>query len=149
MFKCWNLLCFSIERHGASSRWARPWLPRWVRPGGTRTHIVFYAFQSAFFAIVITVIFISGFGAGNIYLSSPASSACIFILIILKHVILLKIYLHHFLFYHIMYCISISNYVILNQCLLQLCWITFYFKSVQKMLLLNIIKDSIILSLWR
>ena len=51
--------------------------------------------------------------------------------------------------YLFMFSISISNYVILNQCLLQLCWITFYFRSVQKMLLLNIIKDSIILSLWR
>ena len=51
--------------------------------------------------------------------------------------------------YLFMFSISISNYVILNQCLLQLCWITFYFRSVQKMLLLNIIKDSIILLLWR
>ena len=44
--------------------------------------------------------------------------------------------------------IFISNYVILNRCL-QLRWITFYFRSVQRMLLLNIIKAFIILSLWR
>ena len=73
--------------------------------------IGFYAFQSVFFATIYSnsSYFISGFGAGNIYLSCIVSPSCIVLSIILKQFILVHIFtpfsiLSYYALYNIMFC---------------------------------------------
>ena len=72
----------------------------------------FNAFNMVSFLLLFTVIAatLSLVFVWETYIACIVALTCIFILIILKHLILVhRLHLHHFLFYHIIHCIIKIN----------------------------------------